>query len=95
MTEPCRDDVCITCADALLPVVVEWLSEDGCTARGLQRGEPCEVSVELVDGVELGDTVLVHGGVALQIGEKAGAAGGRTADKQALPAGGPGGVPPT
>ena len=37
MTEPCRDDICITCADALLPVVVEWLSEDGCTARGLQR----------------------------------------------------------
>ncbi|HVS44894.1 MAG TPA: HypC/HybG/HupF family hydrogenase formation chaperone [Candidatus Dormibacteraeota bacterium] len=70
MTEQCHDDVCITCADALFPVVVEWLSEDGCMARGLQRGEPCEVSVELVDGVEVGDTVLVHGGVALQIGEK-------------------------
>jgi hydrogenase maturation factor len=71
MTEQCHDEICITCADALFPVVVEWLSEDGCTARGLQRGEPCEVSVELVDGVEVGDTVLVHGGVALQIGEKA------------------------
>jgi hydrogenase maturation factor len=70
MTEHCHDDVCITCADALFPVVVAWLSEDGCMARGLQRGEPCEVSVELVDGVEVGDTVLVHGGVALQIGEK-------------------------
>jgi hydrogenase maturation factor len=70
MTEPCHDDVCITCADALLPVVVEWLSDDRCTARGMQRGELCEVSVELVDGVEVGDTVLVHGGVALQIGEK-------------------------
>jgi hydrogenase maturation factor len=30
------------------------------------------VSIELVDGVEIGDTVLVHGGVALQIGVKAG-----------------------
>jgi hydrogenase maturation factor len=75
MSEPCHDDVCITCADALLPVVVEWLSEDGCTARGLQDGEPREVSVELVDGVAIGDTLLVHGGVALQIGERAG--GGR------------------
>ncbi len=76
MTEPCHDEICITCADALFPVVVEWLSEDGCTARGLQNGQACEVSVELVDGaVEIGDTVLVHGGVALQIGEKA--AGGR------------------
>ena len=71
MTEQCHDDVCITCADALFPVVVEWLSDDGCTARGMQRGELCEVSVELVDGVEVGDTVLVHGGVALQVGEKA------------------------
>jgi hydrogenase maturation factor len=74
VTEQCRDDICVTCADALFPVVVEWLSEDGCTARGMQRGERCEVSVELVDGVEVGDTVLVHGGVALQIGEKAGEA---------------------
>jgi hydrogenase maturation factor len=69
---PCHDDVCITCADALFPVVVEWLSEDGCTARGHQDGEPCEVSVELVDGVQVGDTVLVHGGVALQLAERAG-----------------------
>ncbi|HEV7465520.1 MAG TPA: HypC/HybG/HupF family hydrogenase formation chaperone [Candidatus Dormibacteraeota bacterium] len=73
MTEPCHDEICITCADALFPVVVEWLSDDGTTARGLQDGRPCEVSIELVDGVEVGDTVLVHGGVALQIGEKAGA----------------------
>ncbi|HEX3605819.1 MAG TPA: HypC/HybG/HupF family hydrogenase formation chaperone [Candidatus Dormibacteraeota bacterium] len=72
MNEPCHDEICITCADALFPVVVDWLSDDGCTARGLQDGRPAEVSIELVDGVELGDTVLVHGGVALQIGEKAG-----------------------
>jgi hydrogenase expression/formation protein HypC len=72
MTEPCHDEICITCADALFPVVVEWLSDDGTTARGLQDGRPSEVSIELVDGVEIGDTVLVHGGVALQIGEKAG-----------------------
>jgi hydrogenase maturation factor len=71
MTEPCHDEICITCADALFPVVVEWVSEDGSTARGLEDGRPAEVSIELVDGVEVGDTVLVHGGVALQIGEKA------------------------
>jgi len=75
MTEPCHDEICITCADALFPVLVEWLSDDGTTVRGLQQGQPCEVSIELVDGVEVGDTVLVHGGVALQIGERA---GGRT-----------------
>jgi hydrogenase maturation factor len=69
---PCHDDVCITCADALFPVVIEWLSEDGCTAGGHQDGEPCEVSVELVDGAQVGDTVLVHGGVALQVAERAG-----------------------
>jgi hydrogenase maturation factor len=72
MTDSCHDDVCITCADALFPVVVESLSADATTARGLQQGEPCEVSIELVDGVEIGDTLLVHGGVALQIGEKVG-----------------------
>jgi hydrogenase maturation factor len=72
VTEPCHDEICITCADALFPVVVEWVSEDGTVARGLEDGRPAEVSIELVDGVEVGDTVLVHGGVALQIGEKAG-----------------------
>lgn len=66
MSEPCRDDVCITCADQLNAVRVEWVSEDGSLARGVEDGEMHEISVELLDGVRAGDVVLVHGGVALQ-----------------------------
>lgn len=69
MNEPCHDEVCITCADQLTPVRVEWVSEDGLSACGVEDGEMREISVELLDGVRAGDTVLVHGGVALQRAE--------------------------
>ncbi|MFN2569914.1 MAG: HypC/HybG/HupF family hydrogenase formation chaperone [Candidatus Dormibacteria bacterium] len=67
MTGPCRDDVCITCADELTPVIVESLSEDGLTARGSIDGEPCEVALDLVSDARVGDVLLTHGGVALQL----------------------------
>lgn len=62
----CHDEVCVTCADQLTPVRLDWVSEDGAVARGVEGGEAREISVELVDAVRPGDVVLVHGGVALQ-----------------------------
>ena len=58
---------CITCSDALLEVVVERISDDGTWADGTCEGEPASVSIELVDGVAVGDVVLTQGGVALQV----------------------------
>ena len=64
----CNDEVCITCADQLLELVVTEVSADGSSARGLCDGVPCEVAVDLVDGVQPGEHLLAHGGVALQRG---------------------------
>ena len=66
MSEPCSDAVCVTCADSLATVRIEWLSEDGLVARGVEGDELREISVELLDRPRVGDAVLVHGGVALQ-----------------------------
>ena len=65
MSEP-GHDVCITCADQLDAVRVEWVSDDGSVARGVTDDELREINLELLDGVHSGDVVLVHGGVALQ-----------------------------
>jgi hydrogenase maturation factor len=59
-------DVCITCSDQLLRLVVGGVDEDGMIARGTIDGEPAEIGVELIDGVQAGDVLLCHGGVALQ-----------------------------
>lgn len=61
----CDHDVCITCADLAVPMVVERL--DG--AAGLATcvdadGARCEVDVTLVDAA-VGETVLVHAGAAI------------------------------
>ena len=70
MSEPeCTDAVCITCADRLSAVTVEWVSDDGSVVRGVEDGKMREISVDLLDGLQPGDVVLVHGGVALQRGE--------------------------
>ncbi len=69
MTGPtCHDEVCITCSDQLLEVLVTAVSADGSTAAGTCDGVACEVSVDLLDDVVAGDHLLVHGGVALQRG---------------------------
>lgn len=69
MSGPCRDDVCITCADELKPITIEALSEDGMVASGHDDGEPCEIALDLISGARVGDVVLAHGGVALQLAE--------------------------
>jgi hypothetical protein len=75
MTEPCHDPVCVTCADQLTAVRLDWVSQDGTRGRGVEDGEAREISVELLDGPQPGDVVLVHGGVALQLAEPAGEGG--------------------
>jgi len=67
MTGPCRDDVCITCADELTPMTIRSLSEDGMTAHGQVDGENCEIALDLIDNAQVGDVLLTHGGVALQL----------------------------
>ncbi len=62
----CHEEVCITCSDQLLEVVVTAVSADGSTARATCDGRPCDVSIELLDGVVSGEHLLAHGGVALQ-----------------------------
>lgn len=70
----CHDEVCITCSDQLLRMVVDSVDDSGLIARGSIDGEPTEVGIELIDGVEPGDVLLCHGGVALQRDEQAAAA---------------------
>lgn len=64
--DACHDDVCVTCADQLLEVVVVGVSTDGRTALVVRDGAPEELCIELIDGVSPGDRLLAHGGVALQ-----------------------------
>jgi hydrogenase maturation factor len=64
----CHDEVCITCSDQLLEVVVTAVSADGSIAKATCDGVACEVSVDLLEGVAAGDHLLAHGGVALQRG---------------------------
>jgi hydrogenase maturation factor len=71
MSDACDDVICITCSDRLAPVRVDWVSDDGAVIRGVEDGELRDISAELVEGVRVGDTVLVHGGVALQRAEEA------------------------
>ena len=71
MTVECHDEVCITCSDQLLEVVVLEVDVASATARGTVDGEPVEVSIDLldrIDAVQAGDVLLCHGGVALQVG---------------------------
>ncbi len=61
----CHDEVCITCSDEAVPVVLVRLLPDGLalgdTGAGLE-----EVSVALVDA-DVGDTVLVHAKEAIAV----------------------------
>jgi hydrogenase expression/formation protein HypC len=75
MTGDCHDDVCITCSDQLLEVVVIAVDERTGTARGTVDGSPVEVSIELLDSVRAGEVLLCHGGVALQRGTLAAVGG--------------------
>jgi hydrogenase maturation factor len=68
MSGECHDEVCITCSDQLLEVVVVSVDPSAATARGTVDGSPVEVSIELLDSVVAGEVLLCHGGVALQRG---------------------------
>jgi hydrogenase maturation factor len=65
MNPACHDEVCITCSDQAVPVVVVELREGDLalveTGSGLE-----EVSVALVDA-RVGDTVLVHAKEAIAV----------------------------
>ncbi len=69
MSAECHDEVCITCSDQLLSMVVTGVDEPAGLARGVIDGEAAEVGIDLLDGVIVGDVLLCHGGVALQRGE--------------------------
>jgi hydrogenase maturation factor len=66
MSAECHDDVCITCSDQLLTMVVTHVDAEAGTARGTIDGSAVEVGIDLLDGVAIGDVLLCHGGVALQ-----------------------------
>jgi hypothetical protein len=68
MSNECHDEVCITCSDQLLAVLVTGVDTDAGIARGIVDGDTVEVGIDLIDGVTVGETLLCHGGVALQRG---------------------------
>jgi hydrogenase expression/formation protein HypC len=61
----CRaDDHCITCADEAIPMRVAEL-RDGTAVCTDVDGTAHSVAVDLVADVAVGETVLVHAGVAI------------------------------
>jgi hydrogenase maturation factor len=65
----CHDEVCVTCSDAAVPVLVRRLLGDGLALVDTGAG-PEEVSVALVDA-RPGDVVLVHAKEAIAVSERA------------------------
>ena len=57
-------DGCIVCADAGIPVRVVALDGDDALCEDA-AGNQAQIAVELVAPVRVGDTLLVHGGVAI------------------------------
>ena len=68
MSAECHEDVCITCSDQLLAMVVTEVDRGAGIARGTIDGSEVEVGIDLLDGVTAGEVLLCHGGVALQRG---------------------------
>ncbi|MFI5285357.1 MAG: hydrogenase assembly protein HupF [Candidatus Dormibacteria bacterium] len=68
MNAACHDEVCITCSDQLLSMLVTDVDTEAGIARGTIDGSEVEVGIDLLDGVTVGDVLLCHGGVALQRG---------------------------
>jgi hydrogenase maturation factor len=66
MSTECHDEVCITCSDQLLTMVVVDVDAAARIARGTIDGRQVEVGVDLIDNVSAGEVLLCHGGVALQ-----------------------------
>ena len=57
---------CITCSDEALPAKVLQIDELLFLAQVEVEGQITEIDISLVEGVEVGQTLLVHGGVALE-----------------------------
>jgi hypothetical protein len=68
MSTECHDEVCITCSDQLLAVLVTGVDAEAGIAEGTIDGSPVEVGIDLLDDVTVGEVLLCHGGVALQRG---------------------------
>ena len=66
MPETCTldHDGCITCSDAGIPVRVVSLDGDDAVCED-SIGNRAEIAVELVTPVQIGETLLTHGGVAI------------------------------
>jgi hydrogenase expression/formation protein HypC len=61
----CHDDVCVTCSDTAVPVIVVRLLGDELALVDTGSGEE-EVSVAFVPAAP-GDTILVHAGEAIAV----------------------------
>jgi hydrogenase maturation factor len=61
----CHDEVCITCADQAVPMVVQVVdAATGIASCVDAEGGRVDVDVTLVD-TAVGETVLVHAGTAI------------------------------
>src|SRR5918994_7435597 len=58
------DDACITCGDVAVQARVVALTNGTATIE--KEGAREDVAIDLVEGVEVGDTLLCHAGVALE-----------------------------
>jgi hydrogenase assembly chaperone HypC/HupF len=62
---------CITCSDEALPVRVLRVDQESGTALVEVSDTKEEIDITLVDSVSPGDTLLVHGGVAIALLDEA------------------------
>ena len=61
------EESCLTCSDQALPARVLSVNRERGLALVKIEQETVEVDVTLIEDVEPGDTLLVHGGVALSL----------------------------
>lgn len=64
--EPDAHGRCIVCSDDAQPAIIKQLFRDGWTAVAEMAGRETEIDISLIDAVAVGQTVMVHGGVALE-----------------------------
>ena len=57
---------CITCSDDVQRATVLHVDPQRFLAQAEIEGQTLEIDVSLVNGVQKGDVLLVHGGVALE-----------------------------
>jgi hydrogenase maturation factor len=67
---PNADEHCITCSDEAISVRVLLVDREREVARVEVQGKEEEVDIMLIEHVQPGDTLLVHGGVAIACTEE-------------------------